>query len=179
MQLKVGVTRSLCLTAVLVLTMLLAVACGGDDGADGSGTTGSPEDRLAEIEARMAGFEQYIAAQVQLQQQGQGQQVVVEIGEEGEEIVSTTAFIAPPLYSLRRQDSTENEQEIVLWMADCAARTYLNPELPEEVVNYEIEKTQERMWAAIEGGQYSSFEDYIGQSFKFCRAEIVEEESVE
>ena len=161
---------------MLTLTMLLAVACGGDDGADGSGATGSPEDRIAELEARMTGFEQYIAAQVQLQQQqGQGQQVVVEIGEEGEEIVSTTAYIAPPLYSLRRQDSTENEQEIVLWMADCAARTYLNPELPEEVVNYEIEKTQERMWDALEGGQYSSFEDYIGQSFKFCRAEIVDE----
>ncbi len=174
MRFESGVTRGFCLVVLLTLTMVLAAACGGDGEGEGGAEELSTEDRFASIEARLTSFEQYIALQAQ-NQAAQGQQVVVEIGEEGQEIVSTTAYIAPPLYSLRRADASENELEIVLWMADCGARTYLNPELPEEVIDWEIAKTESQMWEALENGQYSSFEEYIGQSFRFCRVEIVDE----
>ena len=164
--------------AICALAALGTSACffGGDDAGEGALSTA---ERVQILEAQMDSFQQYIAVQAELQATNEARQVVVEVGEDGEEVLRTTAYIGPPLYSLNRADASENEQEIVLWMADCAARTYLNPELPEEVVDYEISKTQDRMWAALKGGQYSSFEDYIGQSFKFCRAEIVDEGDVE
>lgn len=160
------------LTALCALFLLGATACGGDDEAAGELST---DDRLLALEAQMAGFTEYIVAQTQKEQELQSRQVIVEVGEDGEETVSTTAYIAPPLYSLRRADASENEQEIVLWMADCAARSYLNPDLPKEVIDREITETESRMWAALESGQYSSFENYIGMAFRFCQARIVED----
>ena len=175
MQVKSGIKRvSYCLALLLTLALLAMTGCGGDDEGDAAGEL-STDDRLAIMEAQMSAFQEYIVAQAQKETQQQSRQVVVEVGEDGEEVVSTTAFISAPLYSLRRQDASENEEEIVLWMADCAARTYLNPDLPTEVVDHEIARSADQMWNALETGQYSSFENYIGMAFRFCQARIVEE----
>ena len=160
--------------ALCALAALGASACfwGGGDAGEGAMST---EERLLALETQMESFVQYIAAQAELQAAGEARQVVVEVGEDGEEVVKTTAYIGPPLYSLKRADASENEREIVRWMADCASRTYLNPDLPKEVLDREIAQTEDEMWGALESGQYSSFENYIGMAFSFCRAELAED----
>ena len=160
--------------ALCALAALGGSACfwGGDEAGEDALTI---DERLLALEAQMESFQLYIAAQAELQAASESRQVVVEVGEDGEEVVKTTAYIRPPLYSLKRADASENELEIVRWMADCASRTYLNPELPEEVLDREITQTESEMWDALASGQYSSFENYIGMAFSFCRAEVVEE----
>ena len=155
---------------LLVLLCGLLIGCGGDD-EEGQL---SPEQRMENMEAQLTGLQQFIAQEF-AKDEGQ-QSVVVEVSEENGEVVSTTAYIASPLYSLERSEASDNEIEIVEWMADCAAKTYLNPELPREVVQREVKETEERMWEALESGQYSSFEAYIGMAFSFCHARLVEGE---
>ena len=127
------------------------------------------------LEAQISSFQDYIVMQTQKEAERQSRQVIVEVGGDGQETISTTAFLSAPLYSLRREKASENETEIVMWMADCAARTYLNPDLPTEVIDREIAESVDRMWNALETGQYSSFENYIGMAFRFCQAKLVKE----
>lgn len=148
--------------AVLLLTVAIATAmgCGGDD--ESASTDGnSDSERIAALEAQMKSFQDYIVAQAQRERAGGGSLA----SGEG----------AGPQYALAKKDASENELEIVRWMADCTARTYLNPNLPEEVFNWEIEESERRMWESLEAGQYSSFEAFIGMAFSFCQARIVEE----
>ena len=173
-SIKSGVRLRLLALALCALAAIGASACfWGDGDAEGSALT--TEERLLALEAQVESFMQYIAAQAELQAANEARQVTVEVGEDGEEVVKTTAYISPPLYSLKRADASDNEREIVRWMADCASRTYLNPDLPKEVLDREISQTEDEMWDALESGQYSSFENYVGMAFSFCRAEVVED----
>ena len=91
------------------------------------------------------------------------------------EVPQSTLRVQGLIYTLAKKDASENELEIVRWMADCTARTYLNPNLPKEVIEREVTESERRMWEALEAGQYGSFEAYIGMAFSFCQARIVEE----
>ena len=173
MQIRWGKGKALVL--VLMSVALMLGCFWGDDEEDEV----TVDDRIGNIEAQLTGFGAYLAAQQALLDEQQQRSVVVEVSDDEGEIVSTTAYIAPPLYSLKKGEASENEIEIVQWMADCAARTYLNPDLPEEVVEREVAVSEERMWTALESGQYSSFENYIGMAFNFCHARIVQEEDGE
>ena len=148
------------LGAALVAALLVLAACGGDD--ESSSANGrSDSERISALEEQMKAFQEYIVAQAKKDREGGGSS----IDDQGTE----------PLYTLSKKDASENEQEIVRWMADCTARTYLNPNLPKEVIEREITESERRMWEALEAGQYGSFEAYIGMAFSFCQARIVEE----
>lgn len=148
------------LTGALLAVLLVLTACGGDD--ESSSANGrSDSERIAALEEQMKTFQEYIVAQARKDREGGGSS----IDDHGSE----------PLYTLAEKDASENELEIVRWMADCTARTYLNPNLPKEVIEREITESERRMWEALEAGQYSSFEAYIGMAFSFCQARIVEE----
>ena len=118
-------------------------------------------ERIAALEEQMNTFQEYIIAQARKDREGGGSS----IDDQG----------SGPPYTLAKKDASENELEIVRWMADCTARTYLNPNLPKEVIEREITESERRMWQALEAGQYGSFEAYIGMAFSFCQARIVEE----
>ena len=146
------------LIALLALAMLGLVGCGGDDEEEAaSGVT------LEALDQRIKGIEGYIAGQV------------VAKNEANERNAGIDGYVAPPVYALKRKKATENEQAIVLWMADCAVNSYLNPGLPDQVREREITKTENEMWEALEGGQYVSFQQFIGQAFAFCQATLVED----
>ena len=149
--------------ALALLLVVLVVATAGCGGEDESASAGGKLDseRVAALEAQMKSFQDYIVAQAQKERSG------------GDSLASGEA--AGPQYTLAKKDASENELEIVRWMADCTARTYLNPNLPEEVFNREIEESERRMWEALEAGQHSSFKAFIGMAFSFCQARIVEE----
>ena len=154
-----GIRRCV-VTLLLVVVTVALVGCGGDDesaSADGR----SDGERIAALETQMKTFQDYIVAQAQKERAGGG--------------AVTNGAAAEPQYKLTKENASENEVEIVSWMADCTARTYLNPNLPEEVFNREIEESERRMWDALEAGQYNSFEAFIGMAFSFCQARIVEE----
>ena len=148
------------LSLLLVAAMVAITGCGGEDeGASADGR--SDGERIAALEAQMKSFQDYIVAQAQKERAGGGS--------------ITNGASVEPQYTLAKGNASENELEIVRWMADCTARTYLNPNLPEEVFNREIEESERRMWEALEAGQHSSFEAFIGMAFSFCQARIVEE----
>ena len=150
----------LCLGIALLAVLLVLAACGGDDensSADGR----SDSKRIAALEEQMKTFQEYIVAQARKDRERGGSSI------DGQS--------SGPLYALAKKDASGNELEIVRWMADCAARTYLNPNLPMEVIEREITESERRMWEALEAGQYGSFEAYIGMAFSFCQARIVEE----
>ena len=151
-RLRLGIT--------LLAALLVLAACGGDE--ESSSANGrSDSERIAALEEQMKTFQEYIVAQAKKDRERGGSA----IDNQGSE----------PLYTLAKKDASENELEIVLWMADCTARTYLNPNLPKEVIEREITESERRMWEALEAGQYGSFEAYIGMAFSFCQARIVEE----
>ena len=155
----IRVTSRLLAFTLLTVAIATAVSCGGDD--EGASTDGKLDsERIAALEAQMKSFQDYIVAQAQKERSG------------GDSLASGEA--AGPQYTLAKKDASENELEIVRWMADCTARTYLNPNLPEEVFNREIEESERRMWEALEAGQHNSFEAFIGMAFSFCQARIVE-----
>ena len=139
---------------------VVSISCGGDD-EGGSADASSNSARIAALEAQVKTFQDYIVAQAQKEGAGGG--------------AVTNGKSTAPLYTLAKENASENELEIVLWMADCTARTYLNPSLPEDVFNREIEESERKMWEALEAGQYNSFEAFIGMAFSFCQARIVEE----
>ena len=147
------------LGAALLVALLVLAACGGDERSSSDGRSDS--ERIAALEEQMKAFQEYIVAQAKKDRASGGSSV----DGQGSE----------PLYTLARNDASENELEIVRWMADCTARTYLNPNLPKEVIEREITESERRMWQALEAGQYGSFEAYIGMAFSFCQARIVEE----
>ena len=149
-----------CLGVALLLALLVLAACGGDD-ESASGDGGSDSERLTALEEQMKTFQEYIVAQAKKDRERGGS--------------LTSGEGSEPQYTLAKSNASENELEIVRWMADCTARTYLNPNLPREVVDREIAESERRMWEALEAGQYSSFEAYIGMAFSFCQARIVEE----
>ena len=148
-----------CLGVALLVALLVLAACGGDD-ESATGDGGSGSKRLAALEEQRKTFQEYIVAQAKKDRERGG---------------SLTSEVSGPQYTLAKSNASENELEIVRWMADCTARTYLNPNLPKEVVDREIAESERRMWEALEAGQYSSFEAYIGMAFSFCQARIVEE----
>ncbi len=148
------------LGAAILVALLVLAACGGDDETF-SGNGRSDSERIAALEEQMKAFQEYIVAQAKKDRERGGS--------------STHGHGAEPLYTLAKKDASENELEIVRWMADCTARTYLNPDLPKEVIEREITESERRMWQALEAGQYGSFEAYIGMAFSFCQARIVEE----
>ena len=152
---------SRCLLALLLVAAMIATAgCGGEDeGASADGK--SDGERIAALEAQMKSFQDYIVAQAQRERTG------------GSSLTNGAAV--EPQYTLAKENASENELEIVRWMADCTARTYLNPNLPKEVIEREITESERRMWEALEAGQYGSFEAFIGMAFSFCQARIVEE----
>ena len=148
------------LGAAFLAALLLLAACGGDD--ESSSASGrSDSERIAALEEQMRAFQEYIVAQAKKDRERGGS--------------SANGQSAEPLYTLAKKDASENELEIVRWMADCTARTYLNPNLPREVIEREITESERRMWEALEAGQYGSFEAYIGMAFSFCQARIVED----
>ena len=158
-QLIRGTSRTLAFM-LLTVAIAMAVGCGGDD--ESASTDGkSDSERIAALEAQMKSFQDYIVAQAQRERTGDGS--------------LANGAAAGPQYTLAKKDASENELEIVRWMGDCTARAYLNPNLPEEVFNREIEESERRMWEALEVGQYSSFEAFIGMAFSFCQARTVEE----
>lgn len=145
---------------LLVLAALMAlapVACGGD------GEAVDEAARLAAFEERLKGVEGHIARQV------------VAENEAGARNLGVDGYVAPPVYALKRSKAMENEQAIVLWMAECAVNSYINPELPDQVRERDVIKTENEMWEALEAGQYVSFEQFIGQAFAFCQATLVED----
>ena len=148
------------LGVLLLATLLLLAACGGDD-ESASENGRSDSERLVALEEQMKTFQEYIVAQAKKDRASGGS--------------SANVQGSGPLYKLAKTDASENELEIVRWMADCTARTYLNPNLPKEVIDREVTESERRMWEALEAGQYNSFEAYIGMAFSFCQARIVEE----
>ena len=148
------------LGAVLLVALLVLAACGSDD--ESSSANGrSDSERIVALEEQMKNFQEYIVAQAKKER------------EVGDSSIVAQGF--EPLYTLAKKDASENEREIVRWMADCTARTYLNPNLRKEVIEREATESERRMWEALEAGQYGSFEAYIGMAFNFCQARIVEE----
>ncbi len=148
------------LGTALIAALLVLAACGDDD--ESSSANGrSDSERIAALEEQMKSFQDYIVAQAKKDRASGGS--------------STNSQGSVAQYTLARKDASENELEIVRWMADCTARTYLNPNLPKEVIEREITESERRMWEALEAGQYGSFEAYIGMAFSFCQARIVEE----
>ncbi len=152
------------LIIVMLLSIMVVAGCGGGD----EESAANEVDALAVLGERVAGIERYIAGQVALEEErksgGGGR------GMNGE------GPVAEPVYSLARENASENELAIVLWMAECTTDSYLNPELPDQVRGREIENVEASMWEALETGQYVSFEQFIGQAFSFCRAIVVEGE---
>ncbi len=156
----IQVTSRYAAVVLLAVTIATAAGCGGDDESS-SGDGKSDSERITALEAQMKTFQDYIVAQAQKERAGGG--------------TPANGAAPGPHYRLAKEDASENELEIVRWMADCTARTYLNPNLPEEVFNRETEESERRMWDALEAGQYNSFEAFIGMAFSFCQARIVEE----
>ena len=155
-------TRRVLVLPLLAIGLGLAVACGGGDGSGGAVEPGSIEARVVSLEGKMANFEAYVVAQAQLQ----AEQAAAG-GPAGTESEIT--------YSLGKVNASENEQEIVRWMAECSANSYLNPDLPQQVIDREIDKAEAELWDSLEVGQYSSFEQFIGLGFRFCQATLVED----
>ena len=159
LQSMLGTSRR-ALALLLVVLVVATAGCGGEDeGASAGGKSDS--ERITALESQMKSFQDYIVAQAQKERAGGGS--------------STNGSAVEHQYALAKENASENELEIVRWMAHCTARTYLNPNLPEEVFNREIEESERRMWAALEAGQHNSFEAFIGMAFSFCQARIVEE----
>ena len=148
------------LGAALLVALLVLVACGGDDGSS-SADGRSDSERIAALEEQMKSFQEYVVAQAKKDR------------ERGDSSIDDQG--SGPPYMLAKRDASENELEIVRWMANCTARTYLNPNLPKEVIEREVTESERRMWEALEAGQYGSFEAYIGMAFSFCQARIVED----
>ncbi len=157
-QLIMGTRR--CLFVTLVVVTLSLAGCGSDDESSPGGGQ-SDSERLAALESQMQSFQDYIVAQAKKEREGKGD--------------AADGAAPEAQYTLEKGNASENEREIVLWMADCTARTYLNPNLPKEVVDREIAESERKMWEALEAGQYNSFEAFIGMAFNFCQARIVEE----
>lgn len=160
---------------IIAGVVLLVAACGG---AGGEGEEQTAEQRLTVLEAQMQSFQDYVVQQANKesdrthQAATPGELIIGDgVDEDGNPIVR-----AVPQYSLKYENASENEKEIVLWMADCSARTYLNPDLPAVVLDREVEEAAEKMWVALGMGQYQSFEHFIGQSFAFCQTHVVEDD---
>lgn len=135
----------------------MLLACGGDD--EQASQSAVLEQRVATLENKIKNFEEYIAAQALLQKQNS----------------SAGALDGELSYRLEKNKASENEIGIVRWMAECSANSYLNPALPDQVKQREIEKVEQELWDALSAGQYTSFEQFVGPSFKFCSATILEE----
>ena len=144
------------LLALLALLAVIPAACGGDDEEAATGIT------VESLDQRLAGIEGYIAAQVRKENERPG-------------LAGVDGYVAEPVYALKRRQSSENEQAIVLFLAECSVESYLNPGLPDQIRDREIQETEDKMWEALEAGQYVSFETYIGQAFTFCEATLVED----
>lgn len=154
--------RAIALVGALAL-VALGVACGGEEpAAPGAVGSGSPEERIAALEARAKGFEEFMVAQ------SANAAAAAEAAED------ESGFLD---YKLEREAATENERNIVRWMAECSARGYLHPGLPEQVLEREITEREELIWTGLAEGQYSSFNFLIGIVFTFCEADLVEEGS--
>lgn len=151
--------KNLIFSLVLLLAgvLFVLVACGGND--EQAGQSAVLEQRVVTLENKMRNLEEYIAAQAVLQQQGGG----------------TGASDSESSYNLEKEKASENEIGIVRFMAECSANSYLNPALPDQVKQREIEKVEQELWDALSSGQYTSFEQFVGPSFKFCSATILEE----
>ena len=149
--------RIFTLLALAALMALAPVACGGD------GEAVDDAAKLAAFEERLRGVEGHIARQVVAENEASARNLGVD------------GYVAPPVYALKRSKATENEQAIVLWMAECAVNSYINPDLPDQVRERDVIKTENEMWEALEAGQYISFEQFIGQAFAFCQATLVED----
>lgn len=150
----------------LMLTTLLLMGCGGGDEEDAASDAGddSLAQRVAQIEAEQQGFRDFIRAHME-NDHAPGQTGSAQPSANG---------VVQPTYTLSRDAASENEHAIVRWIADCSVRNYLNPDLPPEIIDREIEKTESEMWDSLESGQYVSFEAFIGTSFNFCRPRVVE-----
>ena len=148
--------RILTLLALAAVVALVGVACGGDDEEAQAAANAALEKRVRDIEG-------HIARQVVAESEASGRNEGVD------------GYVAPPVYALERTKATENEQAIVLWMAECAVNSYINPDLPDQVRERDVIKTENEMWEALEAGQYISFEQFIGQAFAFCQATLVED----
>ena len=155
-----GVRAGALLAALAVV--ILAAACGGDEGAaDGAPGSGSPEERIAALEARAQDFQDFMVAQAR---------AAAASGDEGENDANGSGFEP---YLLTRETATENERNIVRWMSECSAQGYLHPGLPEQVFKREADEREAALWEGLANGQYSSFSFLIGLAFSFCEADLV------
>ena len=181
----IKVAPILTLTSTLLCAFLLA--CGGDDTEAAAGAP-SVEERIAILEARIDAFQEYIVTQTQKEQEEKeteaelaGQTVV---GAPGPVVPATPAqaqpnsspstpqqpqfYVTEPVYTLTKENASENEQRIVAQMADCSKRKYLNENLSEDIIKWEVEKEEEMMWEALASGQFVSFDQFVGMAFQFC-----------
>lgn len=147
--------------------MVLAAACGGDEGAaegaPGALGSGSPEERIAALEARAQDFQDFMVAQARA--------AAASGDEEGVDGALNGSGFEP--YLLTYETATENERNIVTWMAECSAKGYLHPGLPEQVFSREAKEREAALWEGLANGQYSSFSFLIGLAFSFCEADLV------
>lgn len=92
------------LGAVLLVALLVLAACGSDD--ESSSANGrSDSERIVALEEQMKNFQEYIVAQAKKER------------EVGDSSIVAQGF--EPLYTLAKKDASENEREIVRWMADA------------------------------------------------------------
>lgn len=155
----------------LLLAVFAAVAavlgCGGGDDAnaalgDGSGETLSADARIEALEAEVSELTDLLFA---LYETGGG-----EVDEEGAPVL--VAF-----YTLEREAAQENEREIVRQMAECFARGFLNPDLPQQAKEYYTRGKEDELWAGLAAGQYASFEFFVGIAQNVCFTPLVDEGS--
>lgn len=143
------------LIAVCLLAIAALVACGGGDETGAAAIGGTTEERLAKLEKD---FVAYVTAQNQARTAG----AAVAVNEEGETVVEYVG------YRLAREAASENERLIVRLLAECSAKGYLHPGLPEPVMEREISEREAVIWDGLANGQYSSFSFLIGVAFQFC-----------
>lgn len=155
------------LLAVFVLAAAV-LGCGGDDnadaalGGDGSGEPLSADARIEALEAEVSELTDLLFA---LYETGGG-----EVDEGGAPVL--VAF-----YTLEREAAQENEREIVRQMAECFARGFLNPDLPQQAKEYYTRGKEDELWAGLAAGQYSSFEFFVGIAQNVCFTPLVDEGS--
>lgn len=144
----------------LMILAAVALACGGGDDVDAAlGDAGavvsdlSDSERIVALEGEVAELTDLLFA---LYETGGA------VDEEGAPVVPT-AF-----YTLEREAAQENEREIVRQMAECFARGFLNPDLPQQAKEYYTRVKEEELWAGLAAGQYSSFEFFVGIAQNVC-----------
>lgn len=158
--------------AYLPLAIFAAVAlgCGGGDDVDAAlGDVAGAVDTELTADERIEALEAEVTELTDL---------LFALYETGGAVDGDGAPVVPvAFYTLEREAAQENEREIVRQMAECFARGFLNPDLPQQAKEYYTREKENELWEGLGAGQYSSFEFFVGIAQNVCFTPLTNEGS--